>query len=255
MFDPVLLQIGPLAIRWYGVMYALSFGGMFWYFARSQKMKKLGLTSADKENLWLSSILGVLLGGRLGYVLFYNLSYYFFHPLKIFAVWEGGMSFHGGTLGVIIGVLWWCRKNRQSFLKVIDAIIVPLPLTLLLGRLGNFINGELYGRISSDGKWCLIFDTDPTYCRYPSQLLEAFGEGLLLFLFLYFVQRFTKTPGILSALFLIGYGVVRFLIEFLREPDVQIGYYFGWLTQGQILSALMILAGIIAIPILRKKIS
>lgn len=249
MFDPVLLQIGPLAIRWYGLMYAISFGGMFWYIART---RKLPLTPSERENLWLYAVLGVLLGGRIGYVLFYNLSYYFANPLKIFAVWEGGMSFHGGMLGVIFGVLFLCKRTKKSFLKVIDVLIVPIPLTLFLGRIGNFINGELYGRIATDQKWCLTFPTDPANCRYPSQLFEAFGEGLLLFGFLFFMQKKIKTPGVLSALFLAGYGVIRFSLEFLREPDSQIGYYFGWLTQGQILSSLMVLAALIAIPILRK---
>lgn len=253
MLDPVLLQIGPVAIRWYGLMYALSFAGMFWYFARSRRIKAMGLTATDRENVWFSGVLGVLLGGRLGYVLFYNFSYYLANPLKIFAVWEGGMSFHGGMLGVIFAVLWWCKRHKKSFLQLIDVIILPLPLTLFLGRMGNFINGELYGRISPDNTWCMVFDTDPGNCRYPSQLFEGFGEGILLFFFLFLMSRWTKIPGVLSALFLVGYGVIRFLIEFVREPDAQIGYYFGWLTQGQILSTLMVIAALVAIPILRKK--
>lgn len=248
MPDPILFQIGSLKVHWYGVMYMVSFLGLLAYLHYSKTIKQWSLTQNQKDGLWMGAFLGVVLGGRLGYVFFYNFGYFLQNPLKIPAIWEGGMSFHGGLLGVILVLVLWAKVTRHSFFKTADALVLLAPWALMLGRLGNFINSELYGRISESGKWCLNFPMDPLNCRYPSQLFEAVGEGPLLFAILMLVHRFLKKnhqpAGVLSACFLAGYGVIRFAIEFWREPDVQIGYFWNVLTEGQIFSLGMILAAI-----------
>ncbi|MBU1954307.1 prolipoprotein diacylglyceryl transferase, partial [Patescibacteria group bacterium] len=189
------------------------------------------------------TILGVLLGGRLGYILFYNLGFYLENPLKIFAIWEGGMSFHGGLLGVTIALLLFVHFKKINLWRVSDAITGFVPLGVMFVRIGNFINGELYGRIAD--KFCIYFPTDPSNCRYPSQLLQAFLEGLILFLILQFIAYKNPKQGIVSCLFLILYGLFRIIAEFFRQPDPQIGFLWDGITQGQLLSVLMVIAGII----------
>mgnify|MGYP001608281276 CR=1 FL=1 len=252
-FNPVFAEIGPFKLRWYGLMYALAFGICYLYLQYSKQGKALKLSKEQKDTFAAVVIGGVLLGGRLGYILFYNLPYYLQNPLKIVAVWEGGMSFHGGLLAVILGVFWFVRKYRVNFLKLTDIVVSIAPIGLFLGRIGNFINGELYGRIAN--RFCLYFPTDPVNCRYPSQLLEAATEGLVLFILLFIIRRYTQKTGVASAFFLIFYGIFRIFVEFFREPDLQIGYIFGWLTEGQILSLLMILFGAGLFRILLKKLS
>ncbi len=256
-FTPVLFNIGPVAIHWYGLMYALSFLIGYFWLQKSKIAQKLPLNETQKDNLLIAIILGVLLGGRLGYILFYNLPYYLQNPGKILAVWEGGMSFHGGILGVALGFLILSKKYKVRFLEIADVITAIAPIALFLGRIGNFINGELYGRVAANSslaqKICLYFPTDPLNCRYPSQLFESFLEGLVLFVIVYFVSRKAKEPGITTSVFLIGYGFFRFMIEFLREPDAQIGYIFKYFTEGQILSALMVLVGGILLYKIRTK--
>lgn len=249
--DPVIFYLGPFAVRWYGLMYSLAFVIGYLWFHYSRLGKKLPLTSPQKDTLIFSIILGVLLGGRLGYILFYNLNFYLQNPLKIFAVWEGGMSFHGGVLGVLLALWWFHKKHKVPFLQLSDVITTVAPIGLFFGRIGNFINGELYGRIASN--FCLYFPTDPKNCRYPTQLLESLFEGLVLFLILYVVGRKTEKPGIVSSFFLIFYGIFRFVIEFLREPDVQLGYLWWGFTQGQLLSVFMIIAGGILLFYLRER--
>jgi len=250
-FNPILAEIGPFKIHWYGVMYAVSFILGYFYLHYSEHGKRLKINGEQKD-LFLALIIAcVLIGGRLGYVLFYNLPFYLANPTKIIAVWEGGMSFHGGLIGCAIGILWFCRKYRVKFLELGDVAAAFAPLGVMFVRIGNFINGELYGRIAT--QFCLYFPSDPTNCRYPSQLFQALLEGLILFLILFFIRKYTKRPGVISAWFLILYGVFRIIVEQFREPDVQIGYLFGGITEGQLLSSIMILAGISIFIFLRKK--
>jgi phosphatidylglycerol:prolipoprotein diacylglycerol transferase len=241
IFDPVLVNMGPLAVRWYGVMYALSFVLGYVWFRYSKFGKSLGLPNDQKDTLLIAMILGILLGGRFGYILFYNLSYYLANPLKILAVWEGGMSFHGGVLGVFAALTWSCKKYKVPFLKLSDLITSIAPLGIFLVRIGNFINGELYGRVATN--FCLYFPADPTNCRYPSQLFQAFLEGMLLFLLLILIRKFTSKTGATTAFFLLFYGIFRIIAEFFREPDAQIGFLWGGITEGQLLSLFMVVAG------------
>lgn len=264
--NPVLIQIGPIgplgpiSIHWYGLMYVVTFFLAYLFLKKSHLGRQLPLTDSQKDNLLITIILGIILGGRLGYILFYNLSYYLQNPLKIIAVWEGGLSFHGGLIGTVIAIAIYCRFHRPNhhqrrlhFLPVADLAALIAPLGILFGRIGNFINAELYGRISPDGQFCLNFPTDPANCRYPSQLFEALGEGLLLFIIIFTLSHHPKIsgpgeqsrPGRLGAIFLILYGLTRTIIENFREPDAQIGYLLGGLSLGQILSLLTALAGVI----------
>jgi len=241
--DPVLIGFGPLQIRWYGLMYLLGF--LFSYLVVRYQLarQKSPLLSKDQLlDLYFYLVLGLILGARLGYVLFYNLKEYWQHPLELVAVWHGGMSFHGGLLGVLLAVWWYCRKNRISLLALGDLIIVTAPIGLGLGRLANFINGELFGRVTSV-PWGMIFPQGGPWPRHPSQLYEAFLEGGVLFFLLWIHKSRKAFSGILVSYFLIWYGLFRILVEFFREPDVQIGYLWGFLTMGQLLSVLMILAG------------
>ncbi len=245
--NPILLQIGPLTIHWYGLMYVLTFAISWWALQRS----KLPLNPTQKDNLLITLILGIIIGGRLGYILFYNLSYYLQSPLKTVAIWEGGLSFHGGAIGIAIAAWIYLKthKNRSplTFFHLSDFIVTIAPIGIFLGRIGNFINSELYGRISPNNQFCLNFPTDPTNCRYPSQLFEALGEGLIIGLILFLAHRhkkFSTHPGRLTGLFLILYGLIRTLLENFRAPDPQIGYLLGGLTLGQILSLMTVIIGV-----------
>lgn len=242
-FNPIIFELGPFKAHWYGLMYAIAFICGYLYIHYSKPGKKLNLSAKEKDSLVLTAILGVLLGGRLGYILFYNLPYYLQNPLKMITVWEGGMSFHGGLIGVAIGLFWAMRKKIQNFLPVTDIITSIAPLGLFFGRLGNFINGELYGRIASS--FCLYFPGDPLNCRYPSQLIQAGLEGLLLFTILQYVIHKSKKAGTTSGYFLIFYGIFRTIAEFFREPDAQIGFLPGGITEGQLLSSFMVICGIL----------
>lgn len=243
--SPVMVQLGPLQIHWYGFMYALAFLIGYAHLRYSKQGKDLSLDNDKREVFFLTIIAGILLGGRLGYVLFYNLGFYVSNPLSIFAVWQGGMSFHGGLLGVLLGVIWFSRKNKVAFFKLTDWITTIAPVGILLGRVGNFINGELFGRVSESGQMCFYFPADPYSCRYPSQLFEAAFEGLFLFLILFTLgKKYHSKPGVVTSLFFILYGTFRFVIEFFREADAHIGYFWGIFTEGQILCLLMIVAGV-----------
>ena len=250
-FNPVIFEIGPVKAHWYGFMYAIAFILGYIYLQYSKPGKKLNLDEKQKDLIAIAVILGILLGGRFGYILFYNLGFYLQNPLKIFAVWEGGMSFHGGLIGAGIGILYSIRKNKTKFLPVADIVTSIAPLGLFFTRIGNFINGELYGRIANN--FCIHFPTDPANCRYPSQLIQSGLEGLTLFIIIQVVIRKTKTPGITSAVFLILYGIFRIIAEFFREPDPQIGFLPGGITEGQLLSTIMVICGIIWCAILLKK--
>ncbi len=246
--DPVIFSLGPLQVRWYGLMYVLGFTASYLLVRRQIRAFSYKELKAHFENLNLILILSVVLGGRLGYVLFYNFSYYLQHPMEIPATWTGGMSFHGACIGVIIGGWLYVRKKDLNFWKCADLYVVTIPIGLGLGRLGNFINGELYGRASSL-PWAMVFPGGGPQPRHPSQLYEMVLEGLLLFLILWFQknkpwQEKKGWPhGSMLSLFLIGYGAFRIVVELFREPDQHIGFIFGFLTMGQLLSGLMILGG------------
>jgi len=246
-FDPIALQIGPLAVRWYGLMYLLAFG-LFILLGRSQIKRRpdLGWTAQDLDDLLFYGILGVVLGGRLGEVAFFQPGYYLQHPAEIIAIWKGGMSFHGGFLGVLVALLWFARKTGRTFWQVADFVAPLVPTGLATGRIGNFINGELWGRPADPSlPWAMVFPHVDALPRHPSQLYQALGEGLLLFLILWFYARKPRAAGATSAVFLIGYGALRFSAEFFRTPDPGI---FGVLTLGlstaQWLCVPMVAAGI-----------
>jgi phosphatidylglycerol:prolipoprotein diacylglycerol transferase len=242
--DPVAFSIGPLAVRWYGLMYLLGFAAAWWLGMRRIAKGMAPITRAQFDDLIFFAVLGVILGGRLGYVLFYKPGYYAAHPLEIFAVWQGGMSFHGGLLGVILAMAWVAWRMRVDFLRLMDFIAPLCPLGIAAGRLGNFINGELYGRVT-DVPWGMLFRGAGDAPRHPSQLYEFALEGLALFLLLWWYSSKPRSRGEVSALFLIGYGAFRFIAEFGREPDAFLGILALGLSMGQWLSAPMILAGIV----------
>ena len=254
--DPVIFSIGPLQIRWYGLMYVLGFAATL--LLVKHQIKKFGYKELDVhfDNLNLILIISMVLGGRLGYVLFYNLPYYLTHPTEIMATWQGGMSFHGGMLGLVIGGVIFCRRKGLDFWRVADFYTVTMPIGLGLGRIGNFINGELYGRVT-DVPWGMVFPGGGTEPRHPSQLYESFLEGLVLFLVLWFLKEKQNPPsswvsGSMVGVFLIFYGVFRIGVEFFREPDAHLGFIAAGLTMGQLLSSLMVVIGVV-IFLLRKK--
>jgi len=242
--DPVAIAIGPLAVRWYGLMYLIGFGVAF-LLARSRiKQGRSGRISfAVFDDLFFFCVLGVVLGGRLGYVLFYKPGYYVSHPLEILAVWQGGMAFHGGFLGVLLAMVYIARKYRIHWLEVMDFIAPLVPPALAAGRIGNFINGELWGR-TTDVAWGMVFRGAGALPRHPSQLYQFALEGVLLFVILWVYSAKPRPIGAVSAMFLIGYGVLRFAAEFFREPDDFLGLLAFNLSMGQWLSLPMILAGV-----------
>ena len=240
--DPVFLRLGPLEFRWYGLMYICGFLAAYYIILAGVKRKGLPLLKEDVADLIFTVAVGVILGGRLGYILFYNLSYYLSHPMKFFAVWEGGMSFHGGLTGAVLATLYFIRKHKVRFYPLADIGFLAAPVGLGLGRIGNFINGELYGRVT-DVPWGVVFPGGGSLPRHPSQLYEAFLEGPVMFLLLFVVSRKVKKEGVVVWSFIALYGLFRFLVEYFREPDEQIGYLFGVLSMGQMLSLPMFLLG------------
>jgi phosphatidylglycerol:prolipoprotein diacylglycerol transferase len=244
-FDPVAIHLGPVAIRWYGLMYLVGFA-LAYGLGRLRIARGLSgrVTLQVLDDLLFYCVLGVILGGRLGYVLFYKPGYYAAHPLEILAVWQGGMSFHGGFLGVLVAIWWVARKHRLRWLEVTDFFAPLSPLALGAGRLGNFINGELWGRVT-DVPWGMVFQNAAAGAlpRHPSQLYELALEGLLLFAVLWLYSARRRPVGTVSAMFLIGYGIARFVVEFFREPDDFLGLLTLGLSMGQWLSLPMIVAG------------
>lgn len=242
--NPVAIQLGPLAIRWYSLAYIAGIlFTMFWLKKTNDKDQFLSNKAYDDWLLW--AVLSIMLGGRLGYVFFYNAEYFISHPLEILAVWQGGMSFHGGLLGSILGMWIFAKKYRVNFFQLTDCLSIAAPVGLFFGRLANFMNMELYGRVSNS-HFGIIFPNAGNLPRHPSQLYEAALEGLLLFIILFALNHFTtirQYRGRLSGLFLGFYGLFRILIENFREPDEQLGFLFSFITMGQLLSLPLILFG------------
>jgi phosphatidylglycerol:prolipoprotein diacylglycerol transferase len=243
-FDPVVVHLGPLAVRWYGLMYLLAFVLVLVlgrYRIRTQPW--LGLTVRDLDDMLFLGVIGVVLGGRLGYILFYKLADYLQEPLHILYVWEGGMSFHGGFLGVIVAMLWFAHSRGKSWMAVTDFIAPLVPLGLGAGRIGNFINAELWGR-PTGVPWAMIFPNIDNLPRHPSQLYEFALEGIVLFGLLWWFSSKPRPTAAVSGLFLLGYGILRFAVEFTREPDVFLGLLALGFSMGQWLSLPMALSGI-----------
>lgn len=240
--DPVFLRLGPLQFRWYGLMYLIGLTAAYVLIKSRVASQKIEVTTEQIYDMVVYAAVGVFLGGRLGYTLFYNLPFYLEHPAKVLAVWEGGMSFHGGLLGVIVALWLFSRKRGIAAYTVADLAAAVTPVGLGFGRLGNFINGELYGR-ATDVDWCMVFPGAGPACRHPSQLYEAGLEGLLLFTVLRLLGRTPKPPGTIFWSFITGYGLCRLIVEFFREPDQHLGYIFGPFSMGQVLSTPMILVG------------
>jgi len=248
--DPVIFSIGPLHVRWYGLMYVLGFTATYLLVQKQIKQFNYRQLAEHFENLNVVLILGVILGGRIGYVLFYNLPYYLAHPGEIVAIWSGGMSFHGACIALIAGGWIFCRKNGLDFWKSADIYIATVPIGIGLGRIGNFINGELFGR-ETDLPWGMVFPGGGDIARHPSQLYETLLEGVVLFIILWSMrskpwQKRKMWPhGSILALFLVCYGLFRITVEFFRQPDPQVGYLFSTFTMGQLLSAVMVTGGLI----------
>jgi phosphatidylglycerol---prolipoprotein diacylglyceryl transferase len=255
VFDPVAISLGPIAIRWYALAYI---GGIVlgWIYARALiKSEKLwggpapiSLAQMDDFILWVT--IGIIVGGRSGYVLFYNLPFFIEHPAAIFKLWEGGMSFHGGFLGCVVAVMWFAHKNGISILSLGDIVTAVGPIGLFLGRLANFINSELWGRVADASlPWAVVFPNGGPLPRHPSQLYEAFLEGIVLFTVLAVMIRMgaLKRPGLILGSFILIYALARITGEMFREPDPQLGFLWGGLTMGMLLSVPMIFAGIILI--------
>jgi phosphatidylglycerol:prolipoprotein diacylglycerol transferase len=239
---PTLFEIGPFQVRWYGIMYLLGFLSAYFLVPRQQRSRDLGVKGGLLQDLIFFLAVGLIVGARLGYVLFYqfgNLGHYLRHPVEIIAVWHGGMSFHGGLIGAVLAGVLFCRRRRLPVLEVADAVIVTAPIGLGLGRLGNFINAELYGRPSSV-PWAMVFPSGDSVPRHPSQLYEAGLEGVVLFAILWGLRNRIRRPGAMGCIFLGGYGVFRFLVEFFREPDPHIGLILGVFTMGQFLCVAMV---------------
>jgi phosphatidylglycerol:prolipoprotein diacylglycerol transferase len=250
--DPVFLRLGPLEFRWYGLMYILAFTAGYFLIRWAVSHRNLSLSKDDVADMVFAVALGIILGGRIGYILFYNFSFYLANPLKLLAVWEGGMSFHGGLGGAIIAGIIFCRRRKLDFMLMADAAFLAAPIGLMLGRIGNFINGELYGRIT-DVPWGIVFPSGGPLPRHPSQLYEAFLEGPLTLLILWLVWRSRRPAGTVFWSFVACYGLFRSLVEQFREPDQQIGFIAGMLSMGQVLSLPMFLAGIAMIYLVNRR--
>ncbi|WP_332777140.1 prolipoprotein diacylglyceryl transferase [Polaromonas sp.] len=251
--NPVALQLGPLAIHWYGLTYLAAFG--LFFFLATRRLRHLPYAAItgpgawsrkDIEDILFLGVMGVVIGGRIGYCLFYKPGYYLTHPLEIFAVWQGGMSFHGGMLGVLVSQLWFARTRQRPWLQVMDFIAPCVPTGLAAGRVGNFINGELWGRFSDpELPWGMVFRNSGSMLpRHPSQVYQFLLEGLLLFVLLWFYARKERKTGQVSAAFLVGYGLFRFIAEFFRQPDDFLGILALGMSMGQWLCLPMIAAGL-----------
>ncbi|HSD33948.1 MAG TPA: prolipoprotein diacylglyceryl transferase [Alphaproteobacteria bacterium] len=254
-FDPVAFEIGPLVVRWYALAYIVGLI-LGWKYAVWLNRRPAGLVpQAALDDFLAWAVIGIVLGGRIGYVLFYQPDYFLENPLAVFELWRGGMSFHGGLLGIILAMLLFARKRGVSFLALTDLVAAAGPIGLFLGRLANFVNGELYGR-ASDAPWAMVFPTGGPAPRHPSQLYEAALEGIVLFLVVFVLAtafQARRWPGTISGTFLAGYGIARIVAEFFREPDAQLGFLWGGATMGQLLSLPMVALGIAVILYARRR--
>ena len=241
-FDPIALKLGPLAVRWYGLMYLTGFAAAWWLGTRRISQGRVPITREQFEDVLFGAIVGVILGGRLGYVMFYKPGYYLGHPLEIFAIWQGGMSFHGGFLGVLVAMAFVAHRQRLNWWDVMDFVAPLVPIGIAAGRLGNFINGELWGRVT-DLPWGMVFRGAGNLPRHPSELYEMALEGFALFALLWWFSSKPRPRMQVSALFLIGYGAFRCICEFAREPDDFLGFLAFGFTMGQWLSLPMTVAG------------
>ena len=250
--DPVAFSLGPLSVRWYGLMYLFGFAFAMWLAGRRADAPNSGWTRNEVSDLLFYGFLGVILGGRVGYVLFYNFDLFLADPTYLFKIWTGGMSFHGGLIGVITAMIWFAHKTKRHFFTVADFVAPLIPFGLGVGRIGNFLNGELWGRIT-DVPWAIIFPEAGPEPRHPSQLYQFALEGVALFIILNLFWRKNPPRGAISGMFLLFYGLFRFLVEFVRQPDSQLGLYFQEISMGQILSTPMIIAGALMIWVAYKR--
>ncbi|MGB0865642.1 MAG: prolipoprotein diacylglyceryl transferase [Granulosicoccaceae bacterium] len=245
--DPVAIALGPVQIHWYGLMYMVGFLSAWWLIRRWVQRPNSGWTLQQVDDLIFYCALGVVLGGRVGYTLFYNLPAFFQDPLMIVRLWEGGMSFHGGILGVTVAMYLFARKTGHGFMTVADRVALVTPIGLGAGRIGNFINSELWGR-TTEVPWGVVFPNGGPLPRHPSQLYEFALEGVVLFLVLALFTRRSPPAGAIAALMVLLYGIFRFLVEFVRMPDEHLGFVaFGWMTRGQVLCLPMIAIGIVVL--------
>lgn len=252
--SPIALSIGPFDLRWYALAYLVGIISAWILTKKNIKKYDIKITDAQLDDLVFYTTLGIILGGRIGYVCCYGDGYFWRNPLEIFAVWNGGMSFHGGIVGVILGLLYFCKKEKFQFLMITDLVALYVPIGIFLGRIANFINGELWGRITTV-PWAVKFPTGGYLPRHPSQIYEALTEGLLMFVILNFLWQkkyVRENHGIISSLFLITYAVSRIGMELFREPDAQIGFLWNFITMGQALSVPFLVLGLY---ILHKSVS
>ncbi|KAE9538366.1 prolipoprotein diacylglyceryl transferase [Ursidibacter maritimus] len=250
--DPIFLQLGPISVHWYGIMYLLGFGFAYWLGVRRAKNSNDVWTPEQVDQLLFNGFFGVVLGGRIGDVFFYNFDRLMIDPLYLFRIWEGGMSFHGGLIGVIIAMIWTSHRQQRSFWQTADFVAPLIPFGLGMGRIGNFINGELWGRVT-DVPWAMIFPHVDSLPRHPSQIYQALLEGLALFLLLNFFIRKPRPMGSVAGLFLVGYGIFRFIVEYVREIDPGVNTTTDMITRGQLLSLPMVIGGILIMLIAYKK--
>ncbi len=243
--DPIIFSVGPLAIRWYALAYVIGIVFGFLFLKKLNRLKPIVLCDNALDDIILFSVLGIVFGGRIGYFFFYNFEKIFSDPISIFFIWKGGMSFHGGLIGLIFAIFLLSKKHKFNFIKSLDLISCVAPIGLFFGRIANFINAELYGKVT-DVSWAVIFPNSDGMPRHPSQIYEALLEGILLFVIMNFLVRknnIRKKEGMLGGIFIVLYGLCRIFVEFFREPDWQLGYYLSYFTMGQILSLPMIIIG------------
>ena len=254
--NPSLIELGPLSIQYYAITWLLSALLIYIFLKQHKIIKEIGLSKDDVYDMVFlyGLFFGAMCGGRIGYMIFYGTDQLINNPLSLFYIWQGGLSFHGGLLGVVGALIIFCKKKNISFLRLMDGVALAMPIGLGIVRIGNFLNGELYGK-PTDGDWGFIFPTDPFgILRHPSQLYESIGEGLILFILLFIINSRTEIKGVVSSFFLIFYGSIRFIIEFYRQPDSHIGYIaFDTLSMGQMLCLPMIVIGFVILIYSRKQ--